>query len=84
MEGEIRERAIQGRKVIGSLGCVMRERIVSREVKKALRDSIIVLTVGYASETWVWNQSQMSTNQEIEMIYLRGGCGVKEEAEMEV
>ncbi len=54
MEGEI-ERAIQGRKVIGSLGQVMRERTVSREVKKALRDSIIVPTEAYASETWVWN-----------------------------
>ncbi len=51
MEGERRERAIQGRKVIGSLGCVIRERTVSREVKKASRDSIIVLTVAYASET---------------------------------
>ncbi len=51
MEGEIGERAIQGRKVIGSLGCMMRERTVSREVKKALRDSIIVPTVAYASKT---------------------------------
>ncbi len=51
MEGEIRERAIQGRKVTGSFGPVMRERTVSREVKKALRDSITVLTVAYASET---------------------------------
>ncbi len=76
MEGEIRERAIQGRKVIGSLGQVMRERTVSREVKKALRDSIIVPTVAYASETWVWNQSQRSKIQAVEMSYLRGGCGV--------
>ncbi len=38
----------------------MRERTVSREVKKALRDRIIVPTVAYASETWVWNQSQRS------------------------
>ncbi len=76
MEGEIRERAIQGRKVIGSLGRVMRERTLSREVKKALRDSIIVLTVAYASETWVWNQSQRSKIQAVEISYLRGECGV--------
>ncbi len=55
----------------------MRERTVSREVKKALRDSIIVPTVAYASETWVWNQSQRSKVQAVEMSYLRGGCGVK-------
>ncbi len=76
MEGEIRERAIQGRKVIRSLGQVMKERTVSREVKKALRDSIIVSTVVYASETWVRNQSQRSKIQAVEMSYLRGGCGV--------
>ncbi len=67
MEGEIRERAIKNRKVIGSLGRVMRERTVSREVKKALRDSIIVPTVAYASKTWVWNQSQRSKIQAVEM-----------------
>ncbi len=54
----------------------MRERTVSREVKKALRESIIVPTVAYASETWVWNQSQRSKIQAVEMSYLRGGCGV--------
>ncbi len=51
-------------------------RTVSREVKKALRDSMIVLTVAYASETWVWNQSQRSKIQAVEISYLRGGCGV--------
>ncbi len=76
MEGEIRERAIQVIKVIGSLECVMRKRTVSREVKKALRDSIIVLTVPYASKTWVWNQSQRSKIQAAEISYMRGGCGV--------
>ncbi len=54
----------------------MRERTVSREAKKALRDSIIVPTVAYASETWVWNQSQRFKIQAVEMCYLRGGCGV--------
>ncbi len=49
---------------------------LSREVKTALRDSIIVLTVAYASETWEWNQSQRSKIQAVEMSYLRGGCDV--------
>ncbi len=53
----------------------MRERTVSREAKKALRDTIIVPTVAYVSETWVWNQSQRSKIQAAEMSYLRGGCG---------
>ncbi len=52
------------------------ERTVSRKVKKVLKDSIVVLTVAYASETWVWNQAQRSKIQAVEMSYLRGGCGV--------
>ncbi len=54
----------------------MRERTVSREAKKALRDSIIVPTVAYASETWVWNIFQRSKIQAVEISYLRGGCVV--------
>ncbi len=54
----------------------MKDRPVSRDVKKALRDSIIVLTVAYASETWLWNQAQRSKIQAVEISYLRGGCGV--------
>ncbi len=60
MKGEIRERDLQGIKVVGSLGRMMIERTVSKEVKKALGDSIIVLTVTSASETWTWNKCQMS------------------------
>ncbi len=52
MEGNIKDKSPQGRKVVGFVGRMMRERTVSKEVKKALRDSIIVPTVTYASETW--------------------------------
>ncbi len=52
MEGEIRARALQERKVVGSMGRMMRGKTVSTEVNKALRDGIIVPTVTYASETW--------------------------------
>ena len=75
MEGETRERALQGRKVVGSLGRVMSERTVSMEVKKQLRDSVIVPTITYAGETWVWNGRQRSRIQAVEMSYLRGACG---------
>ena len=52
-EGETRERAIQGRKVIGSLERVMKGRTVSMEIKKELRDTVVLPTLTYASETWV-------------------------------
>ncbi len=45
---------------------------MSKEVKKALRDGIIVLT----NETWMLNKCQRSKIQAVEMRYLRGGCGV--------
>ncbi len=53
MEGETRERAVKWRKVVGSLGHMMKGRTVSIEVKKELRDGIIVPTITHASETWV-------------------------------
>ncbi len=50
-EGETRERALQGRKVVGSLGCLMNGRSVSLEVKRDLRNTVIIPTLTYASET---------------------------------
>ncbi len=39
MEGETRERAVQGRKVVGFLGRMMKERTVSTEVKKKKKET---------------------------------------------
>ncbi len=77
MEGETRERAVQGRKVVESLGRMMKERTVSMEVKKGLRAVILVPTLTYASETWVWNESQRSGIEAVEMSYLRNACGMR-------
>ncbi len=76
MQGETRERALQGSKVVGSLRCMMREETVSKEVGKALTDSIRIMTVTYESETWMWNKCQRSKIQAVEMSYLRGDSGV--------
>ncbi len=75
-EGETRERALQGRKVVGSLRRIMKGRSVSREIKRDLRNTVIVPTLTYASETWAWNESQRSRVQAVEMSYLRSACGV--------
>ncbi len=75
-EGETRERALQGRKVVGSLGRIMNGRNVSMEVKRDLINTVIIPTLTYASETWAWNISQRSRVQAVEMSYLRGACGV--------
>ncbi len=41
-EGETIERALQGRKVVGSLGRILNGRSVSMEVKRDLRNTVIV------------------------------------------
>ncbi len=58
MEGEVRERAVKGRSVIGSLARVMKGRSVSMEVKRCLRNSILLPTLTYGSETRMWNRAQ--------------------------
>ncbi len=52
MEGEIRERTVKGRQVIGVLERVMKGRNVSMEVKWGIRNSVVLPTLSYASETW--------------------------------
>ncbi len=51
MEGEVRERAVKGRSVIGSLGRVMKGRNMYMEVKRGLRNSVLLPTLMDGSET---------------------------------
>ncbi len=81
-EGETRERALQGRKVVGSLGHIMNGRSGSMEVKRDLRNTVIVPTLTYASKTWTWKESQRSRVQAVEMSYVRSACGVSRMHEM--
>ncbi len=67
-----RERAVKGRIVIGSLARIMKVRNVSLEVKRGLRNRVLL----YGSETWTWNRAQQSRVCAVEMSYLRGACGV--------
>ncbi len=67
---------MRGRSVIGSLSRVMKGRSVSMEVKRDLRNSILLPTLTYGSKTWTWNRAQQSRVRAVEMSYLRGACGV--------
>ncbi len=58
MEGEIRERVMKGRSVVGSLAGVVKGRNVFMEVKSGLRTSILLPTLTYGSENWTWNGAQ--------------------------
>ncbi len=67
---------MKGRNVIGSLARVMKGRSVSMEVKRGLRNSILMSTLIYGSETWTWNRAHQSRVCVVEMSYLRGACAV--------
>ena len=77
VEAEVRDRAMQGRKVIGALGSVMKGRTVSVDAKRGIRDSVLLPTLTYGSETWNWNAADESRIRAVEMSYLRGASGVR-------
>ncbi len=76
MERKIRERTVKGRQVMGGLERVMKGRNLSMEVKWGIRNSVILPTLSYSSETWTWNAAEQSQIRVIEMSYLWGACGV--------
>ncbi len=76
MEGEIRERTVKGRQVIGALERVTKGRNLSMAVKRGIRNSVILPTLSYTSETWTWNAAQQSRIRAVEISYLWGACGV--------
>lgn len=51
MEGEMRESS-EGQTVIGSFGRIIKCMSVSMEVKKGLKNRIVLPTLTYGSETW--------------------------------
>ncbi len=73
---EVRKRAVKGRSVTGSLSRVMKGNNVSMEVKKGLRNSILLLTLTYGSEMLTWNRALQSRVHAVEISCLRGACGV--------
>ncbi len=54
----------------------VRGRNVSMNVKRGLRNSILLPTLTYGLKNWTWNGAQQSRVCVVEMSYLRGVCGV--------
>ncbi len=67
---------MNSRSVVGSLAGVMKGRNVSMDVKRGLRNSILLPTLTYGSENWTWNEAQQWRVCAVEMSYLKGACGV--------
>ncbi len=75
MEGEIGEQVMKGRRsVVGSLVGAMRGRNVSMDVKRGLRNSILLPTLTYGSKNWTWIRVKQLRVHAVEMSCLRGVC----------
>ncbi len=71
---EIRDGMMKGWSVEGSLAGVMKGRNVSIDVKRGLRNSILLSALTYGLENWTWNGVQQSIVRAVEMSYLREAC----------
>ncbi len=58
------------------MGHIMKGRSEGMEVKRDLRNTVIVPTLTYTSETWTRKESQRSRVQAVEISYLGSACGV--------
>ncbi|MCP4337615.1 MAG: reverse transcriptase family protein, partial [Desulfobulbaceae bacterium] len=76
LEDEMQERVQQGKRVVGTLKSVTRNRAMSMEVKKTLHDSVVIPTLTYGSEAWTMTGRHKSRVRGVEMSYLRSACGV--------
>ena len=45
-------RVLKGRKVLESMAKLLKENMISREVKRELYERVVIPTVVYGSETW--------------------------------
>ena len=61
---------------VGELGSALNGRGMSMEVKRYLRNSIVVPMLAYGSEVWKWNGAEQSKIRAVEMMYLRAVIGV--------
>ncbi len=67
---------MKGRSVVGLFAGVMKGKNVSMDVKRGLRNSILLPTLTCGSKNWTWNGAQQSKLHAVEMSYLRGVCGM--------
>ncbi len=59
-----------------SVGRLASCRLLCSYVLMFLRNSVILPTLSYTSETWTWNAAQQSRIRAVEMSYMWGACGV--------
>ncbi|GBP57379.1 hypothetical protein EVAR_27410_1 [Eumeta japonica] len=76
-DGDIERRVNAGNKVNGALLANMSSKGVSRQAPLSVHKEVVISTLTYGSEIWVWYKKNESKINAVEMRSLRSMCGVK-------
>ncbi|GBP46058.1 hypothetical protein EVAR_41411_1 [Eumeta japonica] len=63
-------------KVNGVLLAIMNSKSVSRQARLAIHNGVLIPTLMYGSESWVWQKKNERRINAVEMLSLRNMCGV--------
>jgi hypothetical protein len=76
-EKDIERRVNAGNRVNGALHAFMGSQKVSQRARLAVQRGVLVPTLMYGSESWVWQKRHQSQVNAVEMRALRSMCGVR-------
>ncbi|XP_063542355.1 uncharacterized protein LOC134750982 [Cydia strobilella] len=74
---DIERRVSAGNRVNGALNAFMSSQKVSQKARLAVHRGVLVPTLMYGSESWVWQKRHQSQVNAVEMRALRSVCGVR-------
>ena len=77
MDGEIKNRVMEGMKVMGGLREVWKKGRISKEIKVRMFESMCLPSAMYGCETWVMNAQIRKRLEVFEMKGLRAICGLR-------
>lgn len=75
-DGDIERRVSAGNKMNGALNSVVGSSNVSKKARLAVHNGVLVPTLMYGSESWVWQKRNESRINAVEMRSLRSMCGL--------
>jgi hypothetical protein len=76
-DSDIERRVNAGNMVTGALHAFMGSRVVSKQAQLAVHNGVLLPTLMYGSESWVWQKKHTSRVNAVEMRALRSMIGVK-------
>ncbi|XP_026317751.1 uncharacterized protein LOC113228612 [Hyposmocoma kahamanoa] len=75
---DIERRVRKGNAVNGAISGVMGSNILSQKAYMSIHNALLVPTLTFGSESWVWQKKDESRINAVEMRYLRKICGIKQ------